>query len=81
MKLVIVDVEGRFRSVEELYRPTSRRSRQLDVIQERLDTLAANLAHAGQLCKAFEQGSYREALWFFREPSGLWEPGCGWAVP
>ena len=47
------------------------------------ETLAANLATAGALCRAFQAGIYAAASWWSGQLDSqrVWEPGCGRPMP
>lgn len=46
-------------------------------VRRRLDTLARNLAIAGALCEAFQQGSdYRMRMMLALSADEDWKPGC-----
>jgi hypothetical protein len=47
------------------------------------ETLAANLATAGALCRAYLSGVYAASSWLSGQLDGqnAWQPGCGRPMP
>jgi len=53
------------------------------ILAGRMRTLAANLATAGALCRAYLSGVYAASSWLSGQLDGqnAWEPGCGRLMP